>query len=517
MVTLVAAVLTAALQWGNGFYSSDLGADPDEPAHAVTCLMVRDYLVSGLGQNPLLYAKEYYAQFPKVALGHYPPVFYLMGSLPLLVSRSIASLGVFQALLVGLLAGTSSLLLRPAVKPLVAYLLPIAWSVTPFMQKLTVLVVSDVLVALLCLLAAMAWMRFMETARLGWSLGFGCIATLAILTKGSAWSLALLPGLSIALSGRWPLLTHWRLWAAVLPVACAAVPWQLWSTKITARGMTGMTPLQHLSAALPFYGEALPRVLGGLLLLTVSVSFLWHLVRRVRGLPLPPMQAVLWALVLSTLVIVLAIPAGLTSRYLLPLFFPSAMLLALDLQTLLRGWPKQVAAYAVFTAATVVGAQSVIDKEIHGFASAVSQIRQCSTTDDDLRVLVVSDARGEGAVVSSAAFQEPAPRQRIAILRSSKELAEQDWMGRGLKLKTNGTAQLAELLAQKQVDWIIIDSTIPAELKFAHHDLVLDVLAQRTSGWSEIMALPVGRGAGQTGTLKIYRPAQPTLTTGPKP
>jgi len=50
--------------------------------------------------------------------------------------------------------------------------------------------------------------------------------------------------------------------AAVVPVALLALPWQLWSSRITERGMTGMTPWQHWQEAVPFYAERCPASLA---------------------------------------------------------------------------------------------------------------------------------------------------------------------------------------------------------------------------------------------------------------
>ncbi|MFO0284498.1 MAG: hypothetical protein ACK532_21580, partial [Acidobacteriota bacterium] len=43
LVLLMSAV-TVGLQWNNGVYSSELNGYPDEAAHLITGLMVRDYL-----------------------------------------------------------------------------------------------------------------------------------------------------------------------------------------------------------------------------------------------------------------------------------------------------------------------------------------------------------------------------------------------------------------------------------------------------------------------------------------
>ena len=58
-ILLVLVFLSVYLQIQNGVYSSDFGADPDEPAHVVTSLMMRDYLATGIwrGELPMAFAQ----------------------------------------------------------------------------------------------------------------------------------------------------------------------------------------------------------------------------------------------------------------------------------------------------------------------------------------------------------------------------------------------------------------------------------------------------------------------------
>ncbi len=75
----------AGAQW------SEFGAHPDEAAHYVTGLMVRDYFAAGCPGSPMKFADDYYAHYPKIGLGVWPPLFYVVQSvwtLPFGVSRT---------------------------------------------------------------------------------------------------------------------------------------------------------------------------------------------------------------------------------------------------------------------------------------------------------------------------------------------------------------------------------------------------------------------------------------------
>ena len=69
-------VLTTVLQWSNGAFYSEFAGDADEPSHYVTGLMVRDYLAQLAPAPPMEYAEAYYIHYPRVAMGHWPPMFY---------------------------------------------------------------------------------------------------------------------------------------------------------------------------------------------------------------------------------------------------------------------------------------------------------------------------------------------------------------------------------------------------------------------------------------------------------
>src|SRR5258705_5496858 len=77
--------VTVALQILGGAYQAEFGGYPDEPAHYVTSLMVRDYIAGMDYTDPMTFARNYYAHYPKVAIGHWPPFLYLIQGLWMLV------------------------------------------------------------------------------------------------------------------------------------------------------------------------------------------------------------------------------------------------------------------------------------------------------------------------------------------------------------------------------------------------------------------------------------------------
>ena len=65
-------------QVANRSFESEFGRYFDEAAHFVTGLMVHDFIAGMDWSSPVEYAENYYLHYPKVALGHWPPAFYLL-------------------------------------------------------------------------------------------------------------------------------------------------------------------------------------------------------------------------------------------------------------------------------------------------------------------------------------------------------------------------------------------------------------------------------------------------------
>src|SRR5258708_16818826 len=92
--------IAVVFQMLGGAYRSELSGYPDEPAHYITALMIRDYLTSGQWAHPIAFAENYYLHYPKVAFGMWGPGLHVLGaSWMLLFSRSRVSILLLMALI----------------------------------------------------------------------------------------------------------------------------------------------------------------------------------------------------------------------------------------------------------------------------------------------------------------------------------------------------------------------------------------------------------------------------------
>ena len=153
--------VSLALQFGSGAHDSEFGAHPDEAAHFISGLMVRDYLLDGLPGNPMAFAQNYYEHYPKVAIGHYPPGFYVAQGIWMLPAASPSSALTFMAFLTAGVATLICLIGFRFLPPPAAIGAAAIFVLLPFSQRYTSLVMSDMLVALLELSATWAFALFL--------------------------------------------------------------------------------------------------------------------------------------------------------------------------------------------------------------------------------------------------------------------------------------------------------------------------------------------------------------------
>ncbi|MFZ4764473.1 MAG: ArnT family glycosyltransferase [Roseimicrobium sp.] len=507
---LLCLVLTLTLQSWHGAYQSDLGEDPDEPAHAVTALMMHDYYANAFGTNPLNFAKDFYTRMPKVALGHYPPAFYLLGGLWLLPFPTIGALLALQATIVAALATAVARWGAKFLPLWLACLTGVALCFAAPVQKNLLVVMADVNLALVCMLAAMSFACYLEKPTVRNALFFGALAALAILTKGSGWALAILPPAAIALTGQWKLLFRPSLWAAPVPVIVFALPWQLISLKVTERGMSNLTPWQHFQEALPFYTTAFPDNFGWAFGVVLLGGFAMVLRQRLRGVALPAPQAAMWALGAGATVVLMTVPTGVTPRYLMPLIAPMLLVCA-DTIMQLKASSTTRAAVLLRGALLAVLAGSLWlgclhkdhRKAVSGYASTVAALVQEASKGGSW--LVCSDPRGEGAMIAAAAFDAAVRNNRdFRMLRASKELASMDWLARGYTPKFQDDAALLGFLSKAAVKRVFIDDSVPPILRQAHYEQLHHALTATGSGWRRERSVPVVRSDGTASFMQLF-------------
>jgi hypothetical protein len=510
VLLILCFVFALMFSFHTGAMDSDLGGDPDEAAHAVTSLMMRDYFASGFGQHPMKFARAYYEHFPRVALGHYPPFYYLVSGLLLLPFPSSQVLIILQAFLLASLAAVTFHFGRRFLPQWLAALAAGLGCMLPVGLKLAQHVMSDVLLAVLCLGAVVVWADYLRVATFKKALLWGCIAAAAILTKGSGMLLCLVPPVATVLAGRWRLIRTFSWWCAALPVVVLAGPWMLYSTSISKEGMTQLTPGQYFIEAVPYYIDSVPAVFGwGITLLAmVGAGFGLHLTWSKRVMSCE--GAAMTGLLAGALAVLVLVPVGLSTRYMLTLVPVIMLAAAYGILAVFRYLPVRIGGLlgALMLLAAFTLAASLPNKEVHGFAKAVRFVGVPTLTEPKENWLVSSDPRGEGAIIAAATFQITSRSpSNLRVYRGSKELASSDWMGRDYKTAVDTSADVLKLLDARHITWVFVDLSSRDDQRRAHDRLLADSLQSTPQKWKLVKEQSIIRRPDQKGRLLIYHRA----------
>lgn len=506
-------LLALSIQVITGAYRAEFGGHPDEAAHVVTGLMIRDYVTDAPGQAPMAFARDYYEHFPKVALGNWPPGLYLVQTLTtLILPRQATTFILLQGLLTAGVGLVMFLLLRKVAGGLRAVLAATVFLVLPTTAEAVGLVMTEPLVGLGLALAVLAFHRWLERPHWQSALAFALFSSAAIMTKGSALALALLPPLSILILRRWSALREPTLWASAVVVAVICAPWT-WFTlgQASAGWAEGGLSWAYTREAIPYYGGRLGQILGAPLLLCALTGMLVRGLFPESGRRHHAFWAVITAWALAVPLLHLLVPAGYEPRHLLP-GLPAWIILAVGgLREMARslaarlGTPTSVfeLTFAILAVGWFGAASFELrSKDFRGFDEVHSQLSTRGWPEGS-RVLVSSDARGEGMYIAAAALRD---RNRAGFVdRTSKILARSAWSGADYEAAFTDTGAVAAELEARRYRAIVVDTALPADRRRPHHTLLEQTLASDPRRFPLLATFPVERPDSYSRDgLKVY-------------
>ena len=523
IVFVVALDLAFFWQRVGGAWRSEFGGHPDEGGHYVTGLFVRDaavmaahYAAGGFRGSPIQVGKDfadtYYAHYPKVGLGVWPPFFYLVQSawtLPFSPSRS--SILLLMCALAAVVAAQLFRVLREefGIAP-AAFGAALLLSL-PLVREYYSMVMAETLSTALMFGAVLAFGDFLDREKRGDALWFGVLSALAILTKGTGLALALAVPLALLFTRRFQVLRRPAFWAAVAIIVLFAGPWT-WATRNLGKGgwLQPNPSLSFTMEALPYYVKKL-----GLALCLVPVVFLaigvW--VKARGSSPQQGRWAAAGALIVAVVIFQSIAPVGLEARHLIPALPAAVMFIVAGLDWQPRGktarepnrrfplalpFPWLIAALMLALAAN----WPFVGKRFSGFAPlADAMLREAAPADV---TLVSSDARGEGMFISEVAMHEPRPGHMI--LRASKALAKSSWSGSGYAPLFKDDDEVLAFLMSGKIQYLAIDDAVPEDKRREHQDQLQRVVEQHTDlFWLVASAEMIRDGQPQPAPVRLYK------------
>jgi len=500
------AALALGLDLARGAHTSDLCAFEDEPAHAVTGLMARDWIVAGF-PAPMEYAEDYYLHYPKVAIGQWPPVFYtIQAAWTLVLGDSTFSLVGLMAAITGGVAALVFGLLRRELGAGGAAVAGLLLLLLPAVQAYGAMVMTEAPLTLLCTAAAIACGRFFDAGRVQDAILFGGLAGLAVLTKGSALGLAGVPLIALLLTGRWDRARRPAFWGSAVIVVLLAAPWYVRTLGFTqSTWVGGASPnLGFSAAALTFYGRELAHLGGwGLLLSGVLGAIVLLGGSGPRG-----RWAALIAWPPSLLLLHAVVPSSLDERHLVLLAPTLCAVACAGLARLARnlGWTRGAGTWLplVLLGVFLLERFELPRKHWLGVGAAARSIVAEPRFAESV-LLICSDVAGEGAFVVAVA-QADRPRPGHYVLRASKTLSTSDWVGRDYRLRFATSEQVADWLEEVPVGLVAFDGAAREDQRLAHHDQLQRALSLRPERWVEHSRHDLVKGGRvHPDALVIYR------------
>jgi 4-amino-4-deoxy-L-arabinose transferase-like glycosyltransferase len=465
-VCAVLWMLAALLQWKAGAFAAEFSANPDESAHYITGLMIRDYIASGHFTSPMTYAEHYYAHYPKVAFGMWPPLFHITEAFwTLICSPGKVSVLSLMSLIAAATGTSIYYVLRRKYGWPAAFAGGALFVLAPLVQASTSAVMADGLVALLDLWAMICLVRYLERERTRAAVLFGVFTALSMATKANGVALVLLPVLAVPLTRRWHLLRARGLYFAAAIILVFGAPWVALSYWLIERSMggEGVTASVIAGTALA-YVRVLWAALGWSLSLFCVLGMAGFLVRRWRNRT-DFTLAGSFALLLSVWVYHSLIGNG-TDRYMVGALPPALILTVAGFAWAVRRilphtLPLSARAAALGALAAAVFATqtwAVPHKPYQGFDQPAHFLL---TTPEFAagNFLVVSNARGEGAFITEVAMHDNRPGH--LVLRSTKVLSSTNWYGSVYRFRYQNSKEIRDFLDRAPIDAVLLDTRPP--------------------------------------------------------
>jgi hypothetical protein len=503
--------VTVLLQKASGAYSSDFGGYPDEPGHYVTGLMVRDYIAGFFPNSPFDFAENYYIHYPKVAFGHWPPAFYVIEAIWMLIfSTSRTSVLLLMSTLtaiIGLLVYREARSHFGVQYGVAAGLLFIC---LPTVQGLTSMVMAEIPMAVLTFLALLRLARFLDYDRWQDAVWFGLWSAAAILTKGNAWALALTPPLALLLTRDFRRVTSARFWIPAVIVLVLCGPYHILTWRMIHHGWpSDPGGIGSTVRALPELSRYLVQTIGWPLFLFAVLG----VYAKVIAPWLKRTMENYWAVMITFIVAFFAFHALLYHdvaelRYYVIIAPAMVLFVMAGAQFLLHTRFLRVFAPAVRLAAVAIciGGSfaawtfTIPPRPSHGFEKIAQRL--ASTPASEV-LLISSSEYGEGMFIAEIAQYDRRPSH--FVLRATQQLTQSSWTGDKYSTLYQTPDEVERVLEEIPVSIVVVDTARPTANVFAHHQLLIDAIRNNAAAWEQIDWYASADGAQTTRDIRVYR------------
>jgi hypothetical protein len=229
---------------------------------------------------------------------------------------------------------------------------------------------------------------------------------------------------------------------------------------------------------------------AGLMLSALAAIGFWVTLIAHRG-----KRSVYWAALLALMIGILLIqsvvPASFESRFMVQLLPSFLLFSAAGGQWLIGKLPLDNAAGVMNGSVVWFGAAAIILFTIFnipdhirnsGYAQVSSALMVGTQNLINPAILLASDSIGEGSVIAAIATSDKRPH--MVVLRGSKILVSEDWLGRGSRDRFGTVDDLRKLLDSIPIEAVMVDKAINPQLHRPYHERLAQLLHTDTRTWN---------------------------------
>ncbi len=501
VLVLTTAAILAWVAFQGGF-SADFG--DDEASHVVSSLLILDALhdlFRGNLPQPLTLIREFHGHYPLVGIGHWPPFYYgVMAIWMAVTAPTRGALLMLSAFVAAALATRVYAIIsrrNGRVAGLCAAGILLA---CPLAREAAGEVMLDLPVALLCLLAAEAYWRYATSLRLTFALLFGVVAGAALLTKGTAVCLALLPPFFVIIAGRWDLLRRASFFLPAVMAGLVAIPWYFLTYRLVAPGFRHAWGVEYSLTAVVENAAILFTAVGPVLLLVAGAALMRCATSRGRA---DPELGAFGALLAAVLLFQCIVPAAFEPRYLLPAI-PPLLILSADwiARFVLHGRHRRVAAVLIaISFLPLLGAAPASPR--FDMATAARQV-WANLPAHNRAVLIAADSGVEPAAVAELALRDKR-RPSLFVVRGSRLLGGGGYNNSDYAPRFYRLEDVAAAIDSYGIGLVLLQSG-GRPTAWAHVSQVVKLAALKSGEWQ-----PVWHGGAGSNAMTLYR-ITPNLT-----
>jgi nitrate reductase gamma subunit len=445
------------VQWSMGVWSAGWGFDPDSPAHLVSALLIREYAQTGIaaGRSPMEFALDYYHRFPKVAIGHWPPLYHACLALWMTFTpNSPPWIHAFQALLAGAVAGLTVLLGSFVLGIRRSVLAGIVVAAAPAILNIGCSMLADLMLAVWVTGGLVAFMLYWRKP--GWkpAAWLGACAAAALFTKPTGVILLAIPPFCVLARKRWSLLGERTFWWPALFSLALAGPWYLAFFNDARDGYLQPKLLFSWLVATPLANAVFVTKVLGLAGAILAAAGAWRFRRRTAA------SLLACSVAAGYLLFTLILPSK-AFRHYAPLTPSMAILAVAGLTQILRSipgcGPGGLSRWCGWLILPVVAASVRFDVTDSGVRPMVESLLARSGRPQTW--LVAGSAAFEGDVIAEAALRKPSAG--VTVYRGTKLFMRGRWDPWNARLAVRSPAEVAELIGRCSVHTVILGKDSP--------------------------------------------------------